>query len=287
MTERPAVRRMAERATSPDLPKYKRPPVVEVAMSVQFEELTGFQPVHFGLFYEVVRERYPRTEYHPPLASVVELFGAPGTRRSSLSVESENFPTGRCWYLSEDGLRLVQLQPDRFVLNWRKLDSDTEYPSYETLREMFRNELELFLGFVADRALGNFEPTQCELTYVNHVTSEQGWRGFRDLADILAPWSGRTLESYLPEVEDARLNWSYRFEENGSPIGRLHVQCNPAIRTRDRTLLLVLQLTARGAPLGEGLDGALAITDRGHEWIVHGFTSITTEQMHQRWERWR
>jgi len=269
-----------------NLPEYAKPPVVEVAISVQFEELAGFRPVHFGLYWELIRDRYPVTEHHPPLASVVELFGTRGSQAGSLSIESQ-FPVGRCWYLSSDGLRLVQLQPDRFVLNWRKLDTDIDYPRYERLREIFQSELESFLEFATRNELGGFEPTQCELTYVNHLVSALGGGEHGELSKVLSVWSGKTTETYLPKVEDARLAWQYRFEENSSPIGRLHVQVKSAMRTRDRTPLLVWELTGRGAPLGLGVEGVLSFTDRSHEWIVRGFTALTTDHMHRIWERQR
>jgi uncharacterized protein (TIGR04255 family) len=266
------------------LAEYARPPVVEVAVSVQFEELAGFRAVHFGLFWEKLRSRYPITEHHPPLASVVELFGSRGAKHASLSVESQ-FPVGRCWYLSDDKLRLIQVQPDRFVLNWRKLDTDTKYPRYENLKKAFQSELALFLGFVAEQELGGFEPTQCELTYVNHLPAGQGWQDLRDLPKIVAPWSGVTSEAHLPDIEDIRFAWQHRFDEDGAPIGRVHVQLQSAFRVSNGARLLNLQLLGRGAPLGNGLDGVLAFTDRAHEWIVRVFTAITTEHMHEVWER--
>jgi uncharacterized protein (TIGR04255 family) len=248
--------------------------------------LARFKPVHFGLLWERWRDRYPNTEYHPPLAPVVELFGPEGLGRASLRIESE-FPVGRCWYLAADGHRLVQVQPDRLILNWRKLDTDTEYPSYNALRNDFMRELGVLLAFIAEYDLGEFQPVQCELIYFNHLFAGQGWNARSDLANVLAPWSGRTTEAYLPDLEDARLAWQYRFVEQERPLGRLHVSLQSAFRTADGLPLFVLELTGRGAPIGKGVDGVLAFTDRAHEWIVNGFTAITTEHMHTIWERQR
>ncbi len=267
-----------------DLPKYGKPPVVEVAISVQFDELSRFKPHQFGLFYNTVKDRYPKTAHHPPLASTVELFGAQRDKGgASLSFEG-GLPVGRYWYLSDDEHRLVQLQPDRFILNWRKLDADTHYPSYQTLREEFRKELEAFLEFVDEHELGTVEPAQCEVTYVNHLPSGLGWQSPADLSNVIAPWSGRTSEPF-PSVEDVRLSWQYRFEENDSPVGRLHVQANSATRRSDRAPIVVLQLVARGAPTQGDVNGVLDLTDKAHVWIVRGFTAVTTEPMHKLWER--
>lgn len=261
------------------LPRYRKPPVIEVAMSVQFEELAAFQPVHFGLLWERWRERYPVAEHKEPLGSVVELFGVRGTQSAFIS---SDFPIGRYWYLSADAHQLIQVQRDKFVLNWRKLDEDTRYPSYDTLRERFEQELDLFLEFLETENIGRLEPTQAELTYVNHIPAEKGLDS--DLERVLAPWSGSVSEPFLPSIEDAQLFWQYKFEENGKPIGRLHIQLQTALSSANRRLLTIA-MTGRGAPIGTGSAGALRLTDKAHEWIVRGFTSLTTDQMHNLWER--
>jgi uncharacterized protein (TIGR04255 family) len=274
-------------SASGDLPKYELPPVVEVAMSVQFDELPALQPVHYGLLWERLREDYPKTEHHPPLGSIVELYGKQGAQRATLQLESA-MPIGRCWFLSEDGLRLIQVQPDRFVLNWRKLDTDTKYPSYESLRTRFVAELTRFLEFVSEQGLGEFTPTQCELTYVNHIDALRGRTARGELERVFSVWSsGPNLGFDFPAIEEVKLNWQYRFDEGSQPLGRLHVQVQTATRTRDASAILMMNLTARGAPIGAGIDGILQFSDKGHAWIVHGFTALTTKQMHQLWRRTR
>lgn len=264
------------------LPRFSNPPVAEVAISVQFDELARFELVHFGLFWERIRKRYPRTEHHPPLPAVVELFRTQG--RASLTVES-GFPIGRCWYLSDNELRLVQIQPDRFVINWRKLETEAEYPSYEALRLSFLEELDLFLSFVQEHELGQFEPTQCELTYVNHIPAGPGWSNYSELHKVLAPWTGRMSEAYLPQIENLRLAWQYFMGDKDSAFGRLHVQMQSALRNSDQHPLFVLQFSGRGAPTKGDLPGVLEFLDMSHHWIVRGFTALTTAQMHKIWGR--
>ena len=285
MIDRRSATRSQDQAGKALLPHYLKPPLIEVAMSVQFDELPGFQPIHFGLLWERWRARYPRYEHKPPLGSTIELFGVRGAQIAKVTVADAEFPVGRYWYLSEDGHRLIQVQPDKFVLNWRKLDEHTEYPRYESLKTDFIEELQTFLAFVAESELGEFEPTQAELTYVNHlgIDDEQELGGH--VSRFIAAWSMQTSDDYLPDVEDLKLAWQYKFEEAQKPIGRLHVKVQTARRATDQRRLLTLQLTGRGSPLGPGVDGVLALTDKAHEWIVRGFTSLTTAQMHALWER--
>lgn len=242
--------------------------------------------VHFGLLWDKWRERYPRTEHHPPIGAVVELFGSKGPSRGVVTIES-HFPLGRCWYLSEDDQRVIQVQQDRFTLNWRRTGADTPYPSYDALRDLFRKELEAFRSFIVEEKLGEFAPVQCELTYINHLPSGEGWSTANELAGVIAPWSGHTTGSHLPDVEAIRWTWQYRFDEDQEPCGRLHVEVRSALRKSDRHPLLAMHMIGRGAPIGEGSEGVLAFTDRAHEWIVKGFTALTTKSMHTLWERER
>jgi hypothetical protein len=50
------------------------------------------------------------------------------------------------------------------------------------------------------------------------------------------------------------------------------------------TPIYVLELTVRGAPIGQGIGGAQSFFDIGHEWIVRGFKDVTTSMMHAVWE---
>ena len=59
----------------PDLPDFRRPPVSEVVLSIQFASLVKFQNYHVGLLWSWMRERYPKVTEHPPLNAAYEKFG--------------------------------------------------------------------------------------------------------------------------------------------------------------------------------------------------------------------
>jgi len=50
------------------LPKYKKPPVVEVIIGLSFLPIEKLSSVHYGAFWEVVKDEYPFTEDNIPLA---------------------------------------------------------------------------------------------------------------------------------------------------------------------------------------------------------------------------
>ncbi len=91
----------------------------------------------------------------------------------------------------------------------------------------------------------------------------------------------------MPQAEDVGLCTRYIVpDDSGEPIGRLHVLFQPAWKKADISPIFTMNLTARGKPLGEGVEGAFAFFDLGHRWIVKGFADLTTETMQYRaWER--
>src|SRR5574338_483742 len=133
------------------LPDYDRPPVVEVASSIQFGTIPGLDAARLGLLWSVFRRDYPRTEQYPPLPHEVEGFGPPAVSQVSFSVAQMISP--RFWFMNEKGTRLLQVQHDRFVLNWRKLDIDDElYPHYfEVLRPALQREYSRFEQFLREQ----------------------------------------------------------------------------------------------------------------------------------------
>jgi uncharacterized protein (TIGR04255 family) len=270
----------------PGLPDFSNPPVVEVALSVQFERLTELHAAHLGLVWRLFKDRFPKTEEHPPREVVSEPFGVFTPPRVRIQLE-KGMPIPRVWFLNERGTELIQLQQNCFVHNWRKMRVPEEvYPRYESIRSTFSEELHIFLRFVEQEHLGKVVPMQCEITYVNHIFPGQGWDSFGQVERILAPWSGKHSDPFLPEPEDVRAAIRYLIPGvAGKPVGRLHVEFLPAVDLKTQGQLLVLRLTARGTPDSEQIEDVLAFLDRGREWIVRGFAAITTPNMHRAWGR--
>lgn len=268
-------------------PDFSDPPVVEVALSVQFESLGKLRTPQLGLLWQQFRDRFPVTAEHAPLDSVVEQFGAPRVRKGVARIEMlESPPTPRCWFLNNAGTELIQIQHDRLVYNWRKAGTDAEYPRYEHVRDAFEAELRRLSDFVTSETLGDFMPNQCEVTYVNHITGGKSWQNHGDLGNVVTVFQRTFSDEFLEIPEDTGLRLRFVIpDEAGQPIGRLHAVLNSGYRSHDDQPIFILNLTARGAPRGDGIDGVLAFLDLGREWVVRGFTSMTTPNMHKEWGR--
>ena len=268
-----------------DLPNFENPPVVEVVLSIQFDPIVHLQTVQIGLLWAKFRREFPKVEERGPLNPVVERFGAPASPKIGVRFEAREIPPlARVLFLNAPENQLVQVQPDRFIHNWRKTTGMGEYPRYGTIREAFLREVDLFEQFLTEEALGELCINQCEVTYINHIVADSAWRGHGDADKIFDLVRTPSTGTFLPQPEDVSMQARYQISvRDRKPIGRLHVSIQPGWRKPDNTPIYILELTARGAPVGTSIEGARSFFDIGHDWIVRGFKDITAPTMHDLW----
>lgn len=263
------------------LPDFAQPPVDEVALSIQFPPVAGFDIPHYGLFWQRLRDDYPRTEVKQPIPNLTEEFGPHAAFARQVGLTFLELPDVRCWYLDESGTRLVQVQRDRFVNNWRKQKGTEPYPRYPDIRATLEREWTRFCDFLADEKLESPKPNQCEVTYVNHIEYGSGWRGFGELEKVVATLATpKPKNKFLPEPERLTMNAVYPLEQGA---GRLYVGVTPVLRSRDGKEVLQMTLTARGAPKSPNPEDVFAWLDLGRRWVVKGFADFTTDTMHEVW----
>ena len=101
-----------------NLPEFENPPLIEVALSVQFDLLPTFQAPQIGLLWADYRDRFPRTEQHPRLEAVTEKFELPSRPKYRIELSSAP-PVPRCLFLMEAGTGLIQVRAERAVNNGR------------------------------------------------------------------------------------------------------------------------------------------------------------------------
>ena len=268
------------------LPDFASPPVVEVLLGVQFDSVDGLNSPRLGLLWSTFRDRFPRVEERPPLDPIVEQPSGPSYPLVQLRLEALNrFPSPRLWFLNESGTELIQVQHDRFVHNWRKIGEADSYPRYERIRQTFMEELERFREFINAEKLDQLSPNLCEVTYINHILVGREINELGELGEAVTLWRhDRTRD--LPNPEDVRFQARYPLTSNTNTLGgRLTIEAAPAYRNTDRAAMIVLTLTARGAPQGDNAKSIAEFMDMGREAIVRTFTAITTERMHRIWRR--
>lgn len=209
------------------LPEYAQPPVVEVAISLQFKPLESLRSAHFGLFWQLLRVNgFSRIEDHGTLEPTEEEFDVPPPPRVGLRLRTfdDAPPLPRVWFLNETEDQLVPLQRDRLVVNWRQGPEPRPYLRYTKIIEWFRYALSKLEGLVASEQLGDIIPVQCEITYVNHIRTEFNSDLLGDPSRVATVWSGRYSDGYLPRPEDVGFSIRDRMTNaDGKVLGRLHV----------------------------------------------------------------
>jgi uncharacterized protein (TIGR04255 family) len=264
------------------IPDFDNPPVIETVLSVQFHALKGLALPHFGLFWQTIRDAYPNFHVQPPLNATVEKFGGQDLPQFTISVEGLSGLPVRCWFITQSGQRVLQVQNDRLIYNWRKTRHDDEYPRYESIRLAFETEWNNFCKFLEDEKLGLPEPNQCEITYINHIEPVNNTGQPIAMSTIFPSWVGSASRIFLPEPVTVACTTVYDMPNDS---GRLYIEFKPAIRHADGKKIIVLTLTARGAPASPKITDVLTWFDLGREWIVRGFADFTSDAMHKRWGR--
>jgi uncharacterized protein (TIGR04255 family) len=268
------------------LPSYRHPPVNEVVLSTMFDKPEHLNAARLGEFWSrYLRTELPEVEEQPPYSRPVEIIGDVFTPQPMNFQLMGRPPSPRIWAKNPDGTRLVQLQPDWFAFNWRDVgETDQVYLRWPVVEGEFLRHFGAFREFVAEEGIGELPIRQCEVTYINQIVPTPGvWASHGQMGEVttLVGESG----DFLPEAESTQLNTSYRMvDEDGVVRGRMHVSVQPAFRVEDQQPTIVITLIARGAPADSSEDAVVDLLRLGHEWIVEGFTAITTTAMHDVWE---
>ncbi len=249
------------------LPSYKNPPVNEVVCGVRFRPTDRLRIPHIGLLWDKFRADYPILQHAPPISS---------TKGEMLVDKGTGLPLPRVWFINTSDDQLIQFQNDRFYFNWRKRKSD--YPRYNHVISNFDTVLKAIEDLFREFDLGEPEPIEYELSYINHIPKGIGWETIDDLTEIFSDfiWNKPTSR-FLPNPEEVSWDAKFSFPEQKS---HLIVSLKNAIRTKDELPILIFELKANG---NDSDDTVRNWFDLAHEWIVRGFTDLTTDKLQKIW----
>lgn len=265
-----------------EIHRFERPPVHETVLSVGFAPQNGFTAAHAGKFWQEIATDFPYVEELPAYDMPIERFGR--SQRGALSVSFGTPPTRpRVLFRSEAGDVVCQAQYDWFAVNWRSgAPGAYQQTRYSSCRREFERRLDQFSDFVQAELGSQLAPTQCEVSYVNHIETCDVWSEFSEAHKVFRPLSNASVATETIQSETVDFHGSFAIvEQDGRPLGRLHVSLSPITTPEGPKLLL--NLTARGAPTEDSLTGVLSFMDLGREAIVHAFHDLTTVEMHKVW----
>jgi uncharacterized protein (TIGR04255 family) len=268
------------------LPSFRKPPVSEVAVGIQFQA-PSLTPVHLGLYYQQVRMRFPTVQVLPPLPPSFETFASNPMASMAFPIIGQLQAQPRMWFCAQDESSLIQLQSGRLFFNWRGGLQQNAYPHFEAVQAEFMRSLDELEGLVTSEGLAEISVNQCELLYVNPLPASVTGVPLSEPQRIFRVWSEARGDEWKEPLEDISFNTRYRFNDpDGNPFGRLTVGLSSGW-AQDGTPAFQLELTARGQQMGVGRAGIIAFHDHAHRAIVRCFTAITTPEMHERWERYQ
>lgn len=122
------------RARPSELPDFKRPPIDELVLSIQFASVAKFKSAHVGLLWRSFRSKYPEVTEQPPIQAAFETFGTPSSAPHAIRFQAfPSPPMPRFWFEKAGRPDLLQLQQDRILHNWRKREEDPIYPRFEAI----------------------------------------------------------------------------------------------------------------------------------------------------------
>lgn len=266
--------------------EFERPPVVEVVLGVQFDRAAVDLEV-LAEFATAIKAEFPMREQVEPLARSTESFARPANG-PRFEFRFGGPPLPRTWFLGADQRLLVQLQADRLMLNWRRVELGDTYPRYATLRPKF-DALREQVGGIISR-LGRDRPVvdQVEVTYINELagTHEPAPDRHPPLAGMLTTIVDLGSGGFLPLPEDVGYLARFRIpapDGSGEPIGRLLVSTDAAYRKADQQPIYLLKLTANFVGRLTTEESVIDMLNIGRSWVVNGFLQLTTPEIQAQW----
>ena len=264
---------------SKSFPNYKSPPVIEVVCGILFKNIHALIAPHLGLLWEKYKSEYPICSEVSPLAPAIERFDDQETPPKGFQI-AEVPPLPRIWFIHEKENGIIQVQRDRFLHNWKKIRPEDAYPHYPVVIKLFKERLSQFVLFLQENKLGEIEPLQYEMTYINHIPLGDGWEDLKSVGKVFPDFAFRNSETRFLSGPES-MNWRTSFVLPNA-AGRLHVKIRSGKLRDFGTPVLLLDLTVRGIGEYNSLGKMYDWFDLAREWIVRGFKDLTGEEVQKR-----
>jgi uncharacterized protein (TIGR04255 family) len=257
------------------LPLFERPPVTEVAMAIEFAPIAAMD------FFKLSRLQ---AEWEDDYPTIAEMPGAPPTQLMQ-DAPTVTFALGgnlrRIWATSIDGTQLLQSQNDRLILNWRKVDENTEYPGFfDSLRDEFTLRWGALNRYLAKAGLPAPIPVLAEYNYVNAValnaedTLEDVVTVVRTPRDELPGQDRFTQFAIVREVTESETDpYTTQISISGQP---------QMTASGERQLFFTVVAKAL---VGTKTEDPLKALDAAHALASHSFARIVTEKKQAEWGR--
>ena len=165
------------------LPKFTRPPVAEVAISMAFG--SSLPLLRLAALASEVEGEFPNQQEAPPVGVVPEA----ETPFAQALLQLQTSPVVRFVCTSEDGERQLQFQNDLVGANW--IRGRGTYPEFHTVRQLFDRAHDLFRAEATSGGSEEPAPVALDVTYVNIISDSEAVASPTDLSQALPDrWLG-------------------------------------------------------------------------------------------------
>jgi uncharacterized protein (TIGR04255 family) len=248
---------------------YRKPPVVETSLGVEFGSITGWNTHVFGLLLARLGDRFPKFETAPPIMASSAGLGF------SVSMGAVA-PRIRAFYSNPERNRLLQVQDDLFFLNWRKTPNQ-QYPRYQELLAEYLFEWAGYQQFLVETNLILGPISRYQITYINVIDRDD--KAILGLSDIFVGW--RTIPG---RVGSAIQSASISLESRIGDVDLTYV-VQPAIQTVEskRVYQFVLTCSTRRVDSkGVNLEREM---NHLHGALIESFEEVSSLRAKALWER--
>ena len=261
---------------------FARPPIDEVVLSVLIRPLNRLLAPHLGeIWKEFKRDGFGSIMEHPPVLPVVEMFSN-SIQEPQLQI-SNRPDLARIWFIHEDDNQIIQVQRDRFTFNWRKTESNQQYPGFTDILKSFETFYKRFCKILTELEVGTVTPSQYELTYIDQLFQGAGWNTLDGIGKIFNLFvDSQQLDSFWSDAESLILRTSFPAQDLH---GRLHITISNRLKMPERRPTLQTEFTLRGSS-ADAEHAMMPWFDSAHGDIRKKFVSIFTDDIQtQVWGR--
>ncbi len=252
---------------------FKNPPIHELIIGVFLDTpVKSFRSEHIGLLWSQFRSEFPTVLQREPI-----WLGDKGIQLELMG-DGNIFPMPRFWFISEDDIKLIQVQKNAFILNWRK--QQNEYPRFnEHLKPCFDEKFEIFKDFLGTEfGMSEVKISHCELTYTDMIKPCEYWCGPQDTSKVIPFFSMPPIESTDGAVADFSCTYHQDIDS--------HLQLYITIRTAELAggsadKCLLLDFKAVGQPTGSSKSNVDEWFSQAHNRIINQFLSMTDKSVQQ------
>jgi uncharacterized protein (TIGR04255 family) len=253
--------------------EFRNPPLAEVSFGVRYRTPPEFSTAYIGRFWAQIAAEFSQALDRPPILDQHAVSGP--------TVGFEGAFAPRVWLVHKDQALLLQIQRDRFYVNWRRLgDTPNGYPSFANLKPSFMKYLGEWRSFMDASGLGQLEIHGCELTYTNFISPDSRWNGLTEIGKVFEPLRASQ------DINATRIlsgwNGTYDFEKN-RVTATIQTFRNVTDNSQHR-----IQFDVKAEPLlpSDAASDFEAWMIAANSNIVSAFLSLTTEWARKDlWER--